>query len=227
MRPVPRLFVVRHGETEWSISGQHTGRTDIPLTKKGEESIRSKASNIVGTGKLIDPATLGAAIVSPLQRAKNTFHILFEAVPEDQRPQPIIADLNNPKPDDVDVREWHYGDYEGLLAEQIHERNPKWTIWYDGCPGGESVEEMTERVDKVIAKVHEIHRLYFEEGKGKRDVILVAHGHFNRVLISRWIEFKLCLGTHFNVEPASVALLTYNHRNLKEPALTGLNLYAL
>jgi len=201
--------------------------TDIPLTKKGEEEIRSKASSIVGTGKLIDPANLSAAIVSPLQRARNTFNILFEHLPEDQRPKPTIADLHNLKPGECDIREWHYGDYEGLLSGEIHDRNPNWAIWYDGCPGGESVEQMTERVDHVIARIHEIHRLFFEEGKGKRDVLIVAHGHFNRVLISRWIEFKLCLGTHFNVEPASVALLTYNHRSLKEPSLTGLNLYAM
>lgn len=103
---------------------------------------------------------------------------------------------------------------------------------------------MQARVDNVIAKVRDYHRKFFEEGEGRRDVLIVAHGHFNRVLIARWVEFNLCLGrpfccycvscsdepiiagTHFNVEPGSVAVLSYNHRSLKEPALNALNLYA-
>lgn len=143
------------------------------------------------------------------------------------------------------IAEWNYGDYEGLLISEIKQMNPTWNIWKDGCPGGESVEDVTKRIDDMIAKVREYHRLYKEEGKGKRDsmtdltcfvtrltrtiVVIVAHGHILRCFISRWVEFPLCLGqelsvayerglksdvgTHFNVEPASIAMLTYQHNN--------------
>ncbi|KZP10528.1 phosphoglycerate mutase-like protein [Athelia psychrophila] len=213
--PIPRLFLIRHGETEWSLNGRHTGRTDIPLTARGEEQIRSKQEILVGPGKVIDPKNLCVAIISPRQRAHRTFHLLFEHLGE--TPAHIISE---------DCREWDYGEYEGLLSNEIQERNPGWEIWKDGCPGGESVQEMQNRIDTVIGKVREYHRKYFEEGTGTRDVLIVAHGHFNRVFIARWVEFSLCLGTHFNVEPGGVSVLSYNHNNLKEPALNALNLYA-
>ncbi|KAG1846875.1 histidine phosphatase superfamily [Suillus subluteus] len=172
---------------------------DIPLTVRGEEQIKSKAHILVGEGRPIDPQNLCVALVSPRQRAHRTFHLLFEHLPK--VPDHII---------DESVREWDYGKYEGL----------------DGCPGGESAQEMCDRVDCVIAKVREYHRQYFEEGKGTRDVLIIAHGHFNRVLISRWIRFELALGTRFNVEPGGVSVLSYNHSSLDEPALNALNLYA-
>ncbi|KAJ7076575.1 histidine phosphatase superfamily [Mycena belliarum] len=204
-RPMPRLFVIRHGETEWSLNGRHTGRTDIPLTARGEDQIRDKAKILVGPGNVLDPVNLCTVLVSPRRRAHATFHLLFEH-----------------------CREWDYGDYEGLLSSEIKAKNPTWSIWNDGCPGGESVEQMQTRVDNIIAKVREYHRQYKEEpsSTNTRDVVIVAHGHFSRVLIARWINFPLCLGTHFNVEPGGVSLLSYNHNSLSEPALNALNLYA-
>ncbi|KAI0330582.1 phosphoglycerate mutase-like protein [Cubamyces sp. BRFM 1775] len=214
-RPMPRLFLIRHGQTEWSINGRHTGRTDIPLTAQGEQEAAEQAKILVGEGKLIDPKNICTVMVSPRIRAHRTFHLLFDHVPE--VPHHVSTE---------EVREWDYGDYEGLLSSEIKQKNPTWNIWKDGCPGGESTEDMCQRVDNVIAKVREHHRAWKEEGKGCRDVVIVAHGHFNRVFISRWINFPLCLGTHFNVEPAGIAILGYNHRNLAEPALNALNLYA-
>ncbi|OAX44377.1 phosphoglycerate mutase-like protein [Rhizopogon vinicolor AM-OR11-026] len=213
--PTPRLFLIRHGETEWSLNGRHTGTSDIPLTTRGEEQIKSKAHILVGEGKPIDPKNLCVALVSPRQRAHRTFHLLFEHVPK--VPDHLI---------DESVREWDYGKYEGMLKHDILAIDPEWDIWRDGCPGGESAEDMCARVDSVVAKVREYHRQYFEEGKGTRDVLIVAHGHFNRVFISRWIRFDLALGTHFNVEPGGVSILSYNHSSLDEPALNALNLYA-
>ncbi|KAJ7293442.1 histidine phosphatase superfamily [Mycena rebaudengoi] len=213
-RPMPRLFVIRHGETEWSLNGRHTGRSDIPLTAHGEEQIREKAQILVGPGKILDPKNICTVIVSPRQRAHRTFHLLFEHI---ATPDHSLTE---------EVREWDYGDYEGLLSSEIKAKDPKWSIWDDGCPGGESVEAMQARVDGIIAKVREHHRRYKEEGIGSRDVVIVAHGHFSRVLISRWIKFPLCLGTHFNVEPGGIAYLGYNHGSLDEPALNALNLYA-
>lgn len=110
-----------------------------------------------------------------------------------------------------DVREWDYGKYEGLKPAEIQAINPGWFIWRDGCPDGESTSEMAHRVDCIIDKVspassddygwqttrlqvREHHRLWMEEGKGSRDVVIVAHGHFNRVFISRWVRFPLSLG---------------------------------
>ncbi|KAF8230685.1 phosphoglycerate mutase-like protein [Tricholoma matsutake] len=212
-RPMPRLFLVRHGETEWSLNGS-TGRTDIPLTPRGEEQVKAKAQALVGEGLVIDPKNLSTVFVSPRQRAHKTFHLLFGHLP--QFPNHILTE---------EVREWDYGQYEGLLSSEIKEKNASWSIWEDGCPGGESVADMEARVDAVVAKVREYHQQYKEE-KNTRDVMIVAHGHFSRVLISRWIGFPLHLGTHFNVEPGGVAILGYNHSSLKEPALNALNLYA-
>ncbi|KAH7912579.1 histidine phosphatase superfamily [Hygrophoropsis aurantiaca] len=201
-RPMPRLFLIRHGETEWSLNGRHATR--------GEEQIKSKADSLP-----IDPKNLAVAIVSPRKRAHRTFHLLFDHIPT--VPKHEISE---------DVREWDYGDYEGLLTHEIKEKHPGWEIWRDGCPGGESVEEMCSRVDAVIAKVRNHHKEYTEGVINTRDVLIVAHGHFSRVLIARWIEFELALGTHFNVEPGGVTLLSYNHNSLDEPALNAMNLYA-
>ncbi|THH33998.1 hypothetical protein EUX98_g185 [Antrodiella citrinella] len=212
---MPRLFLIRHGETEWSINGRHTGRTDIPLTARGESETAMRATQLVGDGKIIDPKNLCTVYISPRLRAHRTFHLLFDHL--EKLPHHVITEA---------AREWDYGDYEGLLSSEIQAKNPGWVIWKDGCPGGETTEEMCDRVDDVIAKVREDHRKWLEHGEGSRDVVIVAHGHFNRVFIARWICFPLSLGTHFNVEPAGIAILSYNHRNLEEPALNALNLYA-
>ncbi|KAL5535424.1 hypothetical protein ACEPAF_3518 [Sanghuangporus sanghuang] len=214
-KPMPRLFLVRHGETEWTRNGRHTGRSDIPLLPEGEEAIKTCKPVLVGQGKLLDPDNICHAFVSPRIRSRRTFELLFANVP-------------NPPPHTFteEVREWDYGDYEGLTADEIKQKDRYWSIWRTGCPGGESAEEMTKRVDAVIDQVQEYHRRYFEEGIGKRDVLIVSHGHFSRVLIARWVQFPMSLGTHFHFEPAGIAILSYNHRNLKEPALNALNLNA-
>ncbi|PPQ67043.1 hypothetical protein CVT26_009940 [Gymnopilus dilepis] len=215
-RPMPRLLIVRHGQTEWSQNGRHTGFSDIPLTEHGLQQVKKIAPHLVGDGLLIDPKNLCTAFVSPRQRARKTFELLFEHIGE--LPKHVFTE---------EVGEWDYGDYEGLTSAEIKKLNPTWNIWNDGCPGGESVEAMEARVDGIIKKVREHHQQYKEGKVDTRDVLIVAHGHFNRVLISRWINFSLCLGTHFNVEPASVAVLGYNHNSLAEPALNGLNLSAV
>ncbi|KAF8807720.1 phosphoglycerate mutase-like protein [Phlegmacium glaucopus] len=213
---MPRLFVVRHGETEWSRNGRHTGLTDIPLTSRGEEEVRKIAQRLVGPGLAIEPTNLCNVLVSPRQRAYRTFQLLFDHL--ENKPKHTLTE---------EVQEWNYGDYEGLTSAEIHKIDPNWQIWFNGCPGGESVEQMEARVDAVISKVRDYHRKYKDEGINTRDVLIVAHGHFSRVLISRWIKFPLCLGTHFNVEPGSVAILSYNHNSLEEPALNALNLFAV
>ncbi|KAG8850147.1 hypothetical protein FRB96_000522 [Tulasnella sp. 330] len=199
-----------------TLNAGPTGRSDIPLTENGIKVATAKAPEVVGHGKMLDPDNLCHIFISPRQRAQKTFELLFDILPE-----------LPPHTTTEEVREWDYGDYEGFTSAEIDEKNPGWSIWRDGCPGGESVEEMCARVDGIVAKVHELHRKYYEEGIGRRDCMIVAHGHFSRVLIARWVEFTLRLGTHFNVEPAGIAILSYNHHSLKEPALNGLNLHAM
>ncbi|KAG8831928.1 hypothetical protein FRC18_005741 [Serendipita sp. 400] len=213
-RPMPRLFLIRHGETEWTINGRHTGRSDIPLTENGVKIIENNRHRIVGPDKLVQVPNICHVLVSPRQRAQKTFFTLFEG---QELPSYETTEA---------VREWDYGDYDGLKINEIKAKNPNWVIWTDGCPNGESVEDITKRIDETIEKVREYHRQYKEESIGKRDMMIVAHGHFLRAFISRWVGFPLCLGTHFNVEPASIAMLTYQHNNLAEPSLTALNLFA-
>ncbi|KIY66170.1 phosphoglycerate mutase-like protein [Cylindrobasidium torrendii FP15055 ss-10] len=214
-RPMPRLILIRHGETEWSKNGRHTGKTDIELTPVGEATVRERAPLVVGEGKIIDPRNLCTVFVSPRIRAHKTFHLLFESI--QPTPKHLIVE---------DCHEWDYGEYEGLKPAEIQAIRPGWSIWRDGCPGGESVDDMQARVDTVIAKVREHHIKYKAGEINERDVVIVAHGHFNRVLLARWTRFPLHLGTHFNVEPGGVAVLGYNHNNLDEPAINALNLHA-
>jgi len=176
--------------------------------------MRSRADLIVGDGKLIDPVNICHIYVSPRQRAQKTFQLLFGNLTS----FPSHETLD-------DAREWDYGAYEGLISSEIRQRQPNWEIFRDGCPDGESAEEMAQRMDRVIAKVRKIHEDYLD-GRGRRDVMIVSHGHFCRSLIARWVESPLTLGMNINVETAGVALLSYNHRQMKEPAINGLNLYA-
>jgi len=199
-----------------------TGRSDIPLTPHGEEQVEAKAHLLVGEGSesyqshadpknsilnpcpdLIDPSNLCTVFVSPRIRAQKTFQLLFKHLPE--LPHHTLTE---------ECREWDYGDYEGLKPAEIQELTPGWSIWRDGCRGGESVEEMQTRVDGVIAKVHDWHRRYKEgDDTVTRDVMIIAHGHFSRVLISRWIQFPLHLGMFYEFEPISLEILMGICRN--------------
>lgn len=156
------LFLVRHGETEWSRSGRHTGWTDVPLTGRGREEARRLVP-------LIRSHRIGAAFVSPLQRARETAELIG------------LHDLRI----DVDLREWDYGGYEGVTTLEIQRKHPDWFLFTDGvAPGppdhpGESPEQVGERADRVLAKVDAAH------ANTEGCVVLVAHGHFLRVLTAR------------------------------------------
>ncbi|KAK2461657.1 hypothetical protein APHAL10511_006120 [Amanita phalloides] len=197
-RPQPRLILVRHGETDWTITGQHTGRSDIPLTMHGEKVVKDGAWRLVGDGLIIDPKSCLRAIVSPRQRASKTFHLAFAHTEE---PPHEISE---------DVREWDYGDYDGLTLTEIHNIDGTWNVWKDGCPGGESVEAMEKRVDSVIAKVRGWHQEYLENSTlDKPDVLIFAHGHFGRVLVTRWLGYPLADGRRFTLGTASISVLGY------------------
>jgi probable phosphoglycerate mutase len=171
------VFAIRHGETEWSLNGRHTGMTDIPLTNNGRR-----------LAQLLRPAlsgrTFALVLVSPLQRARETCELACVAA------RAII---------DPDLVEWNYGNYEGLTPKEIDRQAPRWLLFRDGCPGGETPEEVGARADRVIARVRAV------EG----DVALFAHGHLLRVLAARWVGLPAGAGQHFLLDTGTLNVLDH------------------
>jgi probable phosphoglycerate mutase len=172
-----RAILIRHGETAWSLSGQHTGSTDIPLTENGREVARQLAPLLART-------TFVLVLTSPLGRARETCE---------------LAGLAMTAKVDPDLTEWDYGEYEGLTPKEIHARAPGWMIFRDGCPGGESPEQVGARVDRIIARIRAV------EG----DVALFAHGHVFRVFAARWLGLPASAGSHFLLDTATVSVLSH------------------
>jgi broad specificity phosphatase PhoE len=175
-----RVLLLRHGETEWSRSGRHTGRTDVPLTERGREL--ACTAGTLGA-RLLDHRPPALVLASPRRRARDT------------------AELAGFPVDRVDPRlaEWDYGDYEGLTTPQIREQVPDWTVWTHPCPGGESAEQVGARADAVLAEA----QAALPDG----DVVLVGHGHFSRVLIATWLNLPPTEGVHFGLDPAGICQL--------------------
>ena len=172
------MYLARHGETAWSLSGRHTGRTDIPLTERGEDNARRLRGRLEGI-------TFTEVLVSPLQRARRTCELAgFAAVAT------VIPDLV----------EWDYGDYEGRLTSDIRRERPGWYLFRDGCPGGESLAEVSARADRVIA------RLRADAGR----ILVFGHGHFFRILAARWMGLT-CGGR----EAPSAQYRIAEHRGLR------------
>jgi probable phosphoglycerate mutase len=197
------IILLRHGETEWSRDGRHTGRTDLPLTERGREQA-------VAAGRLIAGRRITVAYSSPAQRARETAKLAGLAV-EDTDP---------------DLWEWDYGGYEGVTTAEIQQRRPGWFLWRDGVvPGGadgfpgESVEQVGERCDRVIARVLPLVRGQ-DEGRDPGDVALVAHGHLLRVLAARWIGEDARAGSRLKLDTASVSRLGFEH---DVPVISGWN----
>ncbi|GGQ30491.1 phosphatase [Streptomyces griseomycini] len=179
------LLLARHGETEWSRAGQHTGRTDLPLTRHGEEQARSLVPLLAGR-------TFALVLTSPLVRARRTAG---------------LAGLTGAVPD-ADLREWDYGGYEGVTTADIHRTRPGWDLWTDGVPPGpglpgESPEQVGERADRVLARVAGA----LDEG----DVMLVAHGHLLRVLTARRLGLSPAEGRLFRLETGTLNRLSLEH----------------
>lgn len=176
-KQIQDVYLIRHGETEWSLSGQHTGITDLPLTAKGRE-----------VAKLLVPVlakeNFAIVLTSPLQRARDTCE---------------LAGLGDHAEIDRDLMEWNYGEYEGLTPRQIHAKAPGWMIFSDGCPGGESPEQIGARVDRLIARVRDL------EGH----VALFSHGHVFRVFAARWLGLPATAGRHFLLSTATLSILSY------------------
>ncbi|MEQ3550771.1 histidine phosphatase family protein [Pseudonocardia nematodicida] len=180
--PSGRIILLRHGETEWSANGRHTGRTDIELTDDGRATARRVPASLALVRHDAPPARV---LCSPRTRARDTAAIAGLAV------------------DAYDERlgEWDYGEQEGLTTPEIRERLPGWTIWTGPWPGGETPDEVSARADAVLTEV----RADLERG----DVILVGHGHFSRVLTVRWIGLAATAGVHVRLDPAGVTVLGF------------------
>ncbi|MEB3257518.1 MAG: histidine phosphatase family protein [Cyanobacteriota bacterium] len=174
------VVLVRHGETPWSLAGQHTGRTDIPLTPRGEAQAR-------GLAPLLAIQPFSRVLVSPLQRARRTCE---------------LAGLGQQAEVDADLMEWNYGSYEGLTTEQIRHSNPGWQVFADGCPEGESPQQVGERVDRVLSRLR-------EGGVPKGATILFAHGHLLRVVAARWLELSPAEGSRFLLDTATLNVLSH------------------
>ena len=180
------VHLVRHGQTPWTITGQHTGRTDLALTSQGEEDARALAPRLKGLG-------FDHVFSSPLRRALRTCE---------------LAGFAGTATIDRDLLEWDYGHYEGLTLAQIHKERPDWELFRDGCPGGESVLQISERVDRVVSRVRAL------EG----NVLIFSSGHILRVLTARWLGLEPGGGKYFLLSTASLSALAYEH-SLSQPVI--------
>jgi probable phosphoglycerate mutase len=186
----PRIYLVRHGETEWSRSGRHTGSTDVELTEAGVRQ---------GTwlGDWLRRATPAQVWCSPLARARQTCAAAGFA--ETVRIEPALT-------------EWNYGEYEGITTAQIQARRPGWNLFAHGAPGGESLEEVSRRADDVLARLR-------AAASAKGNIAVFSHGHFLRVFAARWIGLPAGAGARLLLGTASVSILACEHENPEEPVL--------
>ncbi len=189
-----RLLLLRHAGTEWSKTGQHTGRTELGLTDAGRLQAAAAATVLDGLA-LHNPVVIS----SPRRRAQVTAELAGLQV----------AELSE------DLAEWDYGRHEGLTTAQIQRSQPDWLVWTHGCPGGESVQQVTDRADRAVALAL--------RHMTSRDVIFVGHGHFSRAVIARWLELPLREGLRFAMPAASVAVCGFEHgvHQLTALGLTG------
>lgn len=183
----PIIYLARHGETAWSLSGQHTGLTDLPLTARGERNASRLRQRLAGL-------TFVKVFTSPLQRARRTCELAGFGP---------VAEIDN------DLLEWNYGEYEGRRTSEIRAERPNWQLFRDGCPGGESPEQVAARADRAVR------RLRVAEG----DVLLFSSGHFLRVLAVRWIGLELTTNARlFMLSTASLSAVGYED-SLERPVI--------
>jgi probable phosphoglycerate mutase len=178
-RPLPReITLVRHGATAWSKTGQHTGRTDIPLERDGREEAVELGERLAGD-------SFDVVLTSPLIRALETAE---------------LAGYGGVAVENSDLREWDYGEYEGCTTADIRRERPGWSLFDDGCPGGESAPDVGKRADSVLASL-----------AGYERVLLFAHGHILRVLAARWLELPPDEGRRLRLDPATLSRLGWEH----------------
>ena len=188
-----QIYLIRHGETAWSLTGQHTSRTDLPLTEHGEQQARE-------LGNLLRQMTFAKVLVSPMQRARRTCELV--GLDAAARVEPNLS-------------EWNYGDYEGRTPAQIRAEHPGWDIYRDGAPGGESAEQVSARVDLVLAEL-------CQDG-GSGPVAIFSHGQFLRALAVRWIDLPIRQGSHLGLDTGSLSILGFEHNNIEARAIVRWN----
>ena len=190
-----QLYLIRHGQTAWSLTGQHTGCTDLALTAQGEVEARELAPRL-------QKVHFSRALSSPALRAQRTCE---------------LAGLGSACEIDTDLREWNYGDYEGMRSIDIRRDRPDWNLWRHGCPNGDTPAQVAARADRVLA------RLRVSDG----DVALFLHGQFGAALAVRWIGLPLINGEHFPLRPAAIGILGSEPGHAPVPAIMLWNAAAI
>ncbi|WP_422295473.1 histidine phosphatase family protein [Candidatus Binatus sp.] len=183
---LPVVYLARHGETAWSLSGQHTGVTDLPLTDRGERNARRLRERLQGL-------TFAKVFTSPLQRARRTCE---------------LAGFGDRAEVFGDLVEWNYGEYEGKRTEEIRAKRPDWQLFRDGCPGGESPDQIGARADRVVKRIREV----------QGNVLIFSSGHILRVMTARWLGLEPLAGKYFLLSTASLSALGYEH-DLSQPVI--------
>ena len=173
------VVLVRHGETEWSRSGRHTGRTDVPLSELGRREAEAVGEELAGRQFTL-------VLTSPLQRARETCRLAGYGAGAQVRD---------------DLREWDYGEYEGITTAEVRREHPDWTVWDGPIPAGESIEQVAARADRVVA----------EAQQAAGDLLVFSHGHLLRVLTARWLGLEPDAGRLFALDPATISVLGYEH----------------
>ena len=176
-RTFPTVYLVRHGETAWSLTGQHTGLTDLLLTECGEQ-------NAQRLGKRLAGMTFEKVYTSPLRRAIRTCE---------------LAGFGPAAAIDADLVEWNYGKYEGRITDDILAERPDWQLFRDGCPGGESPEQVSDRAGRVVRRIRGL----------AGNVLLFSSGHILRALAARWLDIEILYAKFFTLSTASVSTLGF------------------
>lgn len=190
-RAALRVYLVRHGETAWSLNGKHTGTTDVPLTPNGELQALALAP-------VLGAVTFDRVLTSPAVRARRTCE---------------LAGFGDRAETFLQLAEWDYGDYEGKRSSDIRKLQPNWSVWRDGCSGGESVRQVTDRVDGVIASLR----------AGSGTVLIFSHGQFGCSLAARWIGLAVLEAQHLQIDPASVGVLAFSPAHPDVPVIAQWN----
>ncbi|MGC5563243.1 histidine phosphatase family protein [Streptomyces sp. FR-108] len=189
----PRILLARHGQTQWSLSGKHTGRSDIPLLDEGRRGAKLLGERLHRAP--LDGLPAAEVLTSPLARARETCEIAGFG----DRATPWDA-----------LMEWDYGAYEGLTPDEIRADRPDWLIWRDGVPGGETLAEVSARGDEVVERVR----------AGERDVLVFAHGHILRSIGARWLGLDIDFAARVRLNPTSLSVLGWAYG---EPAIETWN----
>lgn len=175
-----RIVAVRHGQTAWSLSGQHTSRTDLPLLEAGREQALAMVP-------ALQAQRFATVLCSPLRRAQETCE---------------LAGFGDEAEICEDLREWDYGEYEGMTTPEIWRERPDWSLWRDGCPGGENPDQVGGRADRVLARA----------SAADGDVLVFAHGHVLRVIAARWVEQPVAFGARLALGAGALTALGYERQ---------------